>query len=249
MGLLCPSCRFDNDSTRVFCHNCGIRLKRGGHTPAPPTGFTTPAEVAAFKTKRRPVPWGQYLGAFLRLVILGGLAAVVVLAFIPPHDVPPAVAPDPDLMKRVTALIDDSSTADSVRSFSVPSSDVQVWLSSGVTFKSSVGGMFSMEPERIYAVPADNMIRVGLIVRLPLDVPLYFEADYVPVRQADGYRLEAKRSSMGRLPLPPLVQVLVSRQLEGIAGALSGPLGQLSRASHIAVTPQKITLRWGGRQP
>lgn len=249
MGLLCPSCSFDNDPTRVFCHNCGIRLERGGYTPAPPTGFTTPAEVAAFKKKRRPIPWGRYVGALVRLVILVSLAAAVALAFLPPHDVPPAVASDPDLVKRVSALIDDSATADSARSFSVPSSDVQVWLSSGVVFKSSAGGVFSMEPERVYAVPDDNMIRVGLIVRLPLEVPLYYEADYVPVRQADGYRLEAKRFSVGRLPLPPLVDVLVSRQLEGIAGALSRPLSQLAGASHIDVTPQTITLRWAGRQP
>jgi hypothetical protein len=249
MGLLCPSCSFDNDPTRVFCRNCGIRLDRGGYIPAPPTGFTAPAEVAALKKKRKPIPWGQYMGAFLRLVIFGGLAAAFVLAFLPPRDVPPAVASDPVLVKRVSALIDDSATAESARSFSVPSSDVQVWLSSGVAFKSGAAGALAIEPERVYAVPADNMIRVGLIVRLPLNVPLYYEADYVPVRRADGYRLEAKRLSIGWLPLPPLVDVLVSRQLEGIAGALSRPLGQLARASHIAVTPQTITLSWGGRQP
>ncbi len=247
MGLLCPSCSFDNDPTRVFCHNCGIRLERGNYAPTPPTGFTTPSEVASFKKRRRPISWGQYFGALVRLLILGGLVTAIVLAFLPPPAVPPAVTANPDLVKRLSALLEDSARANSVRSFIIPSADVQVWMCSSVVLKESTGGIVTMKPERVYAVPEDNLIRVGLVTQLPLDLRWYFEGDYVPVREASGYRLEAKRFSVGRLPLPPFADLMVSRQLDGIALALSKPLGELARASHIGVTPQAITLRWGGR--
>lgn len=249
MGLLCPSCSFDNDPTRIFCHNCGLRLERGGYAPPPPTGFTTPAEIAEGKKQRRKIPWGQYFGALVRLLILGGLVAAAVFAFLPPDNVPPAVATNPELAKRLSALIEDSATANSVRSFMIPSSDAQVWFVSGVLLKESTGGVFTLRPERIYAVPGDNVIRVGLVTLLPMDLHLYFEGDYVPVREVSGYRLEGKRFSIGRLPLPPFAGMLVSRQLEGIAGAMSRPLGQLARASQIGVTPQTISLRWDGREP
>lgn len=249
MGLLCPSCSFDNDPTRVFCHNCGIRLDRGNYSPPPPTGFTTPAEVTAFKERRRSTPWGRYFGALVRLLVLGGLVAAVVLAFLPPVEVPPAETVNPDLAKRLSALIEDSATANSLRSFIVPTAEARVWMCSSVVLKESAGGLVPLKPERVYAaVPDDDLIRVGLVTQLPLDLRLYFEGDYVPVREASGYRLAARRFSVGRLPLPSFAGLLVSRQLEGIAGALSEPLGQLARASHIAVTPQTVTLRWGGSQ-
>ena len=83
MGLRCTSCGYDNDPTRVYCHSCGTRLERGGQAPPPPTGFTHPTDIHKMKKPRQPVEWGKYFGALLRLVVLSGLIAAVVLALLP----------------------------------------------------------------------------------------------------------------------------------------------------------------------
>jgi hypothetical protein len=75
---------------------------------------------------------------------------------------------------------------------------------------------------------------------------IFFEGDYAPVRGGNGYTLEPRRYSVGRLPLPVLLGWPVQKQLDGLGEALTGPLGQLSRASYIGVSPETVTLRWSG---
>jgi hypothetical protein len=85
---------------------------------------------------------------------------------------------------------------------------------------------------------------VGLEVMVAGAARVFFEGDYEPVRREGGYILEPRRYSVGRLPLPVLLGWPVQKQLDGLAEALAGPLGQLARASYIGVSPEMVTLRW-----
>ena len=245
MGLRCTSCGYDNDPTRVYCHSCGGRLERGGQT-APPTGFTHPTDVIKMKKPREPLPWRDYAAALLRLTVLAGLTGAVGLAFWPPRDVPPPVATDKDLAGRLSSLVAASAAADGTRAFSIPATDVGTWLASSVVLKEQ-DSMVKMKPERVYAVPGDGEIRVGIETSLPVGLHLYFEGRYAPTPKAGGYGLTARRLSVGRLPLPSLAGWLVERQFKTLGEALSVPLGQLAGASHIGITPETVTLRWSGR--
>jgi hypothetical protein len=243
MGLRCASCGYDNDPTRVYCHNCGTKLERTSAAPPPPTGFTHPTDVAKMKKPRAPVEWGRYLGALGRLTILAVVVAAVVMAFLPPHNVPPPVTADDGLALRLSGLLTDASSAGEARAFGLPASDANRWLVSTVKLEDSTG-VVKLRPERLYLVPGEGQVRVGLEVALPWVGHLFFEGDYVPVRGGQGYTLEPRGYSIGRLPLPVLLGWPVKKQLEGLAGALTGPLGQLARASYIGVTPETVTLRW-----
>jgi len=245
MGLRCATCGYDNDPTRVYCHSCGGRLERGGQAAPPPTGFTHPTDVMKMKKPRQSLPWGKYAGALVRLLLLVGFIAAVVLVLLPPRDVPPPVAADQVLAERLSSLVANSSVADGTRAFTVPASDVATWLASSVVLKEQEG-LVRMKPERVYAVPGDGEMRVGVETSLPVGLRLYFEGLYAPTPEAGGYGLTARRLSVGRLPLPWLAGLLVERQFESLGGALSVPLGQLARASHIGITPETVTLRWSG---
>jgi hypothetical protein len=248
MGLRCTSCGYDNDPTRVYCHSCGGRLERGGQAAPPPTGFTHPTDVMKMKKPGQPLAWGKYFAAVVKLVILVGLVAAVVLALLPPHDVPPPVAPDKALAERLSSLVAASSTADGTRAFSVPAADIATWLASSVVLKQQ-NSFLKMKPERVYVVPGDGEVRVGVETLLPVGLHLYFEGCYAPTPEGDGYGLTTKRFSIGRLPLPSVAGLLVQRQLDSLGEALAVPLGQLARASHISITPETVMLRWSGRLP
>lgn len=243
MGLRCSSCGYDNDPTRVYCHSCGTKLERGGAAAPPPTGFTHPTDVAKMKKPRQPVEWGRYFGAFWRLAVLAAVVAAVVMALLPPYQVPAPVAADDSLATRFSGLLNDASSAGEARAFGLSAGDVNRWLVSTVKLEEGTGAV-KLRPERLYAVPGEGQVRVGLEVALPGAGHVFFEGDYAPVREGQGYTLVPRRYSIGRLPLPVLLGWPVKKQFEGLAEALAGPLGQLARASYIGVTPEKVTLRW-----
>lgn len=200
------------------------------------------------KKPRQPVAWGRYFGALARLAVLAALAAAVVLALLPPEDVPPPVAPDDGLAARWSGLLDDASSAGGARAFGLPAADVNRWLVSTVKFAGPTGGVVSLRPERLYAVPGEGRVRVGLELALPWKGRVFFEGDYAPVRGAQGYLLEPRGYAIGRLPLPVVLGWPVKRQFEGLAEALAGPLDQLARASTIGITPTTVTLRWSDQR-
>ena len=243
MGLLCKSCGYDNDPTRVYCHSCGIKLERGSTATSAPTGFTHPTDVLKMKKPRQPVEWGKYFSALGKVAILAVLVAAVVLAFLPPYDIPAPVEADDGLASRLTGLLNDASSAAEARAFGLPADDINRWLVSTVQL-SAVEGALKLRPQRLYAVPGDGDLRVGLEVALPGAGHLFLEGDYAPVAGGGGYTLQPRRYSIGRLPLPVLLGWPVQKQMDGLAEALAGPLGQLARASYIGINPESVTLRW-----
>lgn len=249
MSLHCAACQYDNDPTRVYCHNCGAKLERGATSPPPPTGFTHPTDVLKASKKRPPFAWRAALGALVRLAILGGIIWAVVLAFLPPHNLPAPVPADQDVAERLSALVADSSGADGTRSFAVPAADVSTWLASTVTLHPAAGTLSYLKPERVYFVPGQGDFRLGLETAVPLGLRIYFEGVYAPVRDASGCTLQAKRLSIGRLPLPPVLDLLVRKQFEGLRGALETPLGHLASADEILISPDAVNLRWSPRSP
>jgi hypothetical protein len=242
MAVRCASCGYENDPTRVYCHSCGTRLERGATAP-PTTGYTHPTDVAKMKKPRQPVAWGRYFSALWKLVVLALLAAAVVLALLPPSNLPAPVEPDKNLAARLSGLLDDASSSSAARAFGLPAADINRWLASSVALQGG-GGSVQLKPERLYAVPGEGQVRVGLEVTVGGAGHVFFEGDYEPVRGDNGYTLEPRRYSVGRLPLPVLLGWPVQKQLDGLARALAGPLDQLSRASHIGINPEMVTLRW-----
>lgn len=242
MALRCASCGYENDPTRVYCHNCGTRLDRG-NVAAPPTGFTPPSDMAKMRKPRQAVAWGRYFGALFKLALLALLVAAVALALLPPRHLPAPVEPDENLASRLSGLLDDASSSREARAFGLPAEDINRWLVSSVSLQGGTGSM-QLKPQRLYAVPGHGQMRVGLEVTVAGAGQVFFEGDYEPVREGNGYTLEPRRYSVGRLSLPVLLGWPVQKQLDGLAEALSGPLGQLSRASYIGVSPEMVTLRW-----
>ena len=247
MGIRCTACGYDNDPTRVYCHNCGGKLERGGTAPPPPTGFMHPTDAVKMKRPRAPMPWGKYFGFFLKLAVLAAVVAAVVLALMRPDYVPAAVEGDEHVAERISALVTDASTAASARSFAVPVTDLQRWLASAVKFQGT-SGVVSLDPRRIYLVPSEGRFRVGLELGLPAERSVFMEGEYVPVRSGEGYTLQAVGYSIGKLPVPVALGYPVERQFAGLRDALDVPLGQLAKASFIEIAPESVTLRWSGSQ-
>ena len=246
MGLPCTACGFDNDPTRVYCHSCGVKLDRVATTPPAPIGYTNPTDILKSNPKRAPVNWGGFFGLFAKLALLSASAAAVYLVLLPPLGLPAPVKADAALARRLSSLAADSSFAASPRGFGVSSADLNQWLVSSVQLQGE-GGTFSLRPERVYAVPGDGSIRIGLETALPGAGRTWFEGDFVPVRIGGSYTLRPRAYSLGRLPVPVPLGWFVANQLAGLREALRAPLENLAAASDIKVKPNSVSLRWSAQ--
>jgi hypothetical protein len=215
-------------------------------TPPAPTGYTHPTDILKAKARRAPVNWGGFFGLFAKLALLSASAAAVYLVLLPPLGLPAPVKADAALARRLSSLAADSSFAASPRGFGVSSADLNQWLVSSVQLQGE-GGTFSLRPERVYAVPGDGSIRIGLETALPGAGRTWFEGDFVPVRANGSYTLQPRAYSLGRLPVPVPLGWFVANQLAGLREALRAPLENLAAASDIKVKPNSVSLRWSAQ--
>lgn len=244
MAIRCASCKYDNDPTRVYCHNCGVKLERDSSAPPPPTGYTHPTDVAKMQRRSFAVPGAKYFVFLLKLCLLAALAAAVTAALLPPRDIPPRVAPDENFSGGISELLYDLAAASSPGGFARPAGDVHRWLVSSARFAAADSSP-RLKPVRIYYRQGESVFCVGLQTSVFDLLDVYFEAEYAPVRHGARYALEPVRFSIGRLPLPVALGWPVERQLAGLRDALALPLDALGRASYIGITPEEVTLRWG----
>ena len=86
--LICPECRHENESERIYCHSCGTRLDRSAVAVR-----NSKEDVKATRQRVRKLfdPQGVKLRALLFKIVklvLGAGAAAVVMQMILPPDVP-----------------------------------------------------------------------------------------------------------------------------------------------------------------
>lgn len=246
MGLSCTSCGYDNDPTRVYCHNCGTKLDRG-ETDAPPPGSITPmAAPPQIKKRREPIAWGSYFSFFFKLLVLVALIAGLTLALLPPRIVPEPVTPDERLASKWSGLVHDASDAPGARGFAISAADLQRWLTTVVKFQHPEQP-WKLDPRRVYLQQEDGAVRVGVQATVADVVDIYFEAEYQPVREGGVYTLKPRRYFIGRLSLPVALGWPVERQLSSLGDALAGSLAELASASSIEVKPSEVKLKWEGK--
>jgi hypothetical protein len=179
------------------------------------------------------------------LSLLFGLITAIAFALMPPRNVPSPVAGDPAVAKKWSGLVSLASDAASARFFAVPAAELQKWLAASVQMKSS-GEFVVLDPRRVYIVPLEGKLRLGLELGLPVDFSIFMEGEYIPVRSGNQYTLQATGYSIGRLPLPVPLGYPFERQFEGLRDALVGQLAQFAKASSIEIAPDKVSLRWSG---
>ncbi len=245
MALKCTGCGYENEPTRVYCHNCGEKLERGEASTALPGGFTPPEQTHEAKPQRRQLALGSYFYALIKLCILAAVILMLVQAFLPPVDLPAPVAADETRAAGMSDSVRRASASHSPVAFKFTAAEVDKWFVSNAHFKKSQSFVV-LQPKRVYADLGNGTVRLGIEASLPGAGRMVFQADYLPVRVDGAYFLQPLSYSVGRLVLPVFLGWPVQRQFDGLTEALAAPLAQLAQASEIKITPDAVTLRWSG---
>ena len=237
MNLACKQCGYENESERVYCHNCGSKLDR---SVLPEATRQTSESSGAVRRRIRDLsnPGRFTLSRLLKMifsaVLYGFIAAALIAAALPPSEVPPRVetleAPE------VTSLIEKSLGSRQPITFS--QDQLNEYLSRTIRARKSENWM---KYERTFVRLRPGTAWTSLEFSL-FDYPLYATVGYDPVRE--GGKIVAKNVGgyLGRLPVHPVLMPYLTSPFQTLWDALKHEREMLARMQAVRVADQAVTL-------
>jgi hypothetical protein len=255
-GITCPSCGHANEPTRVFCHNCGVRLPREEKVIAQvsETNRAATATANALRQGKLPKPsrtidWSGLLGSAIastvKLAILGAVLAAVLLALRPPKDLPTLLPPNPDLVVRGDAQLERFTEPGSTGILSANPEQINTYLQTKIALRSEIRLLgWSGENPYLFIRLGDGHFTLGNQFTL-LGHPIVLQTDFRLSTEPDGQQtLRVVGGSIGSLPLPAWIFSSGLRWFEPVREALQSQLTVLASAKSASVTPEGARLSW-----
>lgn len=259
-NIKCQSCGHENDPTRVFCHNCGIRLERPDGTVAEieraeREGDRKAAEarrrLAAPKKKPGPpihVVLLRGLFSFVRISILAALLAVLILIFRAPDGVPPEATGAPEEAEALHADVFAAANARFRTHVVITEDQANNFLLEKVDITGGkIPGLGAVEGRRTYVVLRDGGLQLGAEYGL-FGLRCFLTADYSVGAAGGGLTAEPQSFAIGRLPLPKALARGPLRWDKTLANALETEMQALAAADRIELSEGKAALSWQGAQ-
>ncbi len=194
-------------------------------------------------TENQSLRFGSVLAALIRLTIVGGLITAVVLMLQRP-ELPPA--PETTDSASQGTLVTALSSA---RSNSAPGAITEIpWsLVNGAladTMKNAtVGGMqlLPIEIKRCY-IQGSNDATAIIIERSLFGLEIVSRVVIAPEKTSSGYTLAVKGGSIGRLPIPGKLVVMVDSAIKQLPLPFAEALAILSTATVIKTSPESLAV-------
>ncbi len=254
--IVCPSCGHQNEPSRVFCHNCGVRLPRDEklveqiqQTNQAATATANALRRGNLKLAGPKIDWEAILASaiasLVKLAIVAALLAAILLALRPPADVPPPLPNDPDLVQRGDAQLDRFTTPGVEGTLSATPQQLNTYLQTKIVLSSEVRGLgWKGEDSYLFLRLGENRFTLGNHFLL-FDHPVVLQADFALGKLPNGRpTLHLTGGSLGSLPLPAWIFVGGLRWFEPLREALMAQMEVLATAKEASITPEGARLTW-----
>jgi len=273
---VCRQCGFENDSTRVFCHNCGTRLTEAG-TPAGPPPVAPPASGGAPSVGKLYIPPAQtepkidpkakppvkppirsrsmdapekkpsFVRAIVSTAILGAALAAIIQMFRPIDGVPPVQPPNEPQAAELGQNAETCANSPYPRVLPVTTAQVNNFLAVRIV-SASVADEPAYRPKfvRAFVQPGNGEFRFFIEEKLG-QLPIYIYLIKEPVLNGTSVSMNNKGGGIGRLPIHPSLLPLVQRLVDPVLTSVDESLGSLRNVSAVTVTPAGASLSWQGK--
>lgn len=252
-SIACKECGHINESERVYCHNCGVKLDRSALvTPAQQQKQPSAEEVREKKVReirKLMAPGGGFLkkqGVMLGKMLACALGfAVLIDGALPPQNlpqVPKGVIVDlPQIDKQLETLV----AAPAGQQLELSQKEINAYLK--VRFRKRAYALSSVAPITRSCVALEDGV-AHLILRAEiLGFPLYVSfSEQLHIDKKNGLKATCVGMRLGRLPLPGWVQQSAATGLPGIMASLKREGQLLQQAASAEIEPGKIVLRSSG---
>lgn len=252
-NLVCQSCGYENDPTRVFCQNCGIRLARPADEasenvppPPPPTAGVTQVR----STSPDGAAGWKIVSALIRMVIssavLGALLAVAILVWRKPVELPEtstATVPADKLWEDVKA----AAAHPYQRSVDLPEALINAYLAQRIQFEDSSLGVLGGGADSRFMLRI-NDASVTAILQTPVaGGNKYLQITFRPVFRNNGLGAVIEGGAIGRLSLPPGIARHLVRFMRPAINALQPEIDVLAQAESIDLNQGMARVVYGAR--
>lgn len=245
--LICPECRHENESERVYCHNCGARLSRTAVANEKSKLEEKPAETQK-RLRRMMNPQGakvrRRVFQFCQLV-LGALVAAAVIQMILPPDLPktPEVI---DLGPQIGLDIETAVMDHRGARLSYSQDQVNSYLVTALKRKKAALEKPLLHFERGLAAFDENSVRLTA-ERSLFGYSLYTTASYRATTQEGRIAATNTGGSIGRLRIHPAIMKHLDVVLADLWKALEQDRKQVAKLAAIEFHPQTVVLTAAGQ--
>jgi len=263
-ALKCSQCSHENDATRVFCQNCGMRLERPEGTQATISGNTPVMGRAVPPKKGFSLALGTLLGGlrgnFLRLlrtILTTAILAAVLAALIQMSRKPDGIpAAEPANEAQATKLFQGiKAFAETVypRALDVSQAQANNYLAARIVPDAAAegGSVLSARFERAFVVIGQGELQFFVQQKLfGWPVFIYLIAKPEPgqdeVSGAATTTLRVTGGGIGRIRFESRLAPILEKNLASVMALTADATGILQRAGSVTFTPGVAKLSWSG---
>lgn len=258
---VCSQCGTENDVTRVFCANCGMRLPESAVASAGPATALKPAVGGApalpkpagrrgFKPARKPSERGLFSFLFSQLVstiLLAAFLAALIQMVREPDNIPPRSGESGSAAQDVYETLRGLASSTHPGSWTVNQNAINSFLETMIkgaspdSAESVVGAKFQRAFVRLGNGCADLGIEQNFLSR-----NIYLLLEFQPEPSPSGLGAKMTGGAIGRLPVPDVLLPVFSRFFQSTLSGLGQTLAPVRQARTADITPQGVKLQWDG---
>jgi len=248
----CAHCGASNDRERVYCKDCGTRLPEltdnNGSADTAPEPLTAGLGAPPIRTKnyRRPTGsalktpppanTGSFLGDIFKLAILGFFLACLIQAMRQPDNISPAAAGSSQASELVFRSMQTCVQAPMPKSLVLTAPALNQFLESYA----------KQDPtDRVFATLEFGEFNL-FVEKKAFGYGIFFSLRASATNPDGTMRVNLKKASIGRLPLPSFLTWLIVQQFQPACTRLAPAAELVQKAQTITITPNDITLKWLG---
>jgi len=266
----CQHCGGENDDTRIFCGNCGMRLPEA-MTSGPTDSAGKPSAGAVSGLAAPPLPGVPYkrpdrrsqpssrpaaaergmtgflVSSLFWLAAVSATLACLIQMVREPDAIPAPVGTDTLAAHETFSTLRDLGASPKAISWTVNSKAINQFLESTIEMKPNDAGFSSLSARFQRAFVKLNKGSFALCIDQKFfGAHLYFLLDLKPEITASGLGAKPAGGAIGRMPVHPALLPVFLRLFKPAITGLSQPLELLKKAKSVTITPDDATLKWPG---
>ena len=252
-SIKCSQCGHENDSTRVFCQECGARLERvAGDEPTISAPTKVPA-ASRFRGRAAATGLAGTIFGFIRGLVSTAMLAAILAAFIQmarqPDDVPPAQPANEVQAGQLLHTVQVLSGSNYARTVDISQAQANNYLAASIVpDPATSNSSFRADFSRAFVVIRSGELKFFVEQRL-FGWPIYMYLITVPEPAGGKASLRVTGGGIGRMPITPRLMPLLEGIMRPVIASTSEAVTVLESADEILFAPSTAKLSWKARKP
>jgi hypothetical protein len=240
MKLICPECRRENESERIYCHDCGARLDRTALAKIAPKGENAKETQRRLRTMLDPQRAKMRLIFFkISKLILGSFAAAALIQMVLPPDVPPRPKSG-DFPPQINLDIENAAMTPGAPPLQYTDAQVNAYLGSALRSKQAALSKL-LQFERAIVRFEENVSHLTA-QRSLFGFSVYTTTSSQVTLENGTLKAANNGGRIGRLPIHPLLMKYADPIFSDLWTALDRERKAVAKMNSIEFHPQAVVL-------